>query len=83
MSKVIVASDGARAVSRGSLNFGNSVELTGCAFGAGPAGRSLHGHSPWLSSRSQWRAGNHRRSMRMERNWLPFGSSMVMYRSVA
>ena len=59
------------------------VPPASAASARGPRGRSLHGHRPCLSSRTQWRAGNQRRSMRTERSWLPFGSSMVKKRTAA
>src|SRR5256885_5359546 len=68
MSNVTMASEGASAFSRGSWKCGNTVELTGTGLGCGPAASDWQSHRPEASSRSQWRAGNHRRSMRMARS---------------
>ena len=78
MSKPTPTSEDASRAARGSLCRAKVVLPEATGFGGGPAAMSAHCQVPAASSRAQRRAGHQRRSMRTERSWLPFGSSMVV-----
>ena len=84
MLNVTVASEGARAVSRGSWYFGKRVELTGSGLGAGPGSSGVQGQVPSaVVPRRSAAAGYHSRSMRKEPSSLPLVSSTVVKRTLA
>ena len=78
MSKLTPTSEAPSLAARGSACFANVVLPPVTGLDGGPAVRSTQSQIPLPSLRMQRRAGNQRRSMRTERSWLPFGSSIVV-----
>src|SRR6188508_448480 len=82
MSKPTPTRDAASDAARESSGLENLVLPPVSGLAEPRLGSAAHCHTPAASSRRQWLAGNHRRSMRALRTLDPLGSSTVEYRTV-